>query len=93
MLVQLKLFIHGGSPRSASALAHLETFRRDHGADVVSLEVVDVSIHADQAEQFKVLATPTLVRLRPLPMVRILGDLSDPAILISVLTPPVRHLM
>ena len=93
MLVQLKLFKHGGSPRSATAMAHLEAFRQNQGEGVVSLEVVDVSVHADQAEQFKVLATPTLLRLRPLPMVRILGDLSNPAILTSVLPPPARHLM
>ncbi len=76
-----------------SAIAHLDLFRRSQGEDVVSLEVIDVSIHADQAEQYRVLATPTLLRLRPLPVVRILGDLSDPAILTSVLTPPARHLM
>ncbi len=42
-----------------------------------ALEVIDVFEHPEQAEAERILATPTLVRVRPPPLRRLVGDLSD----------------
>lgn len=85
-LMRLRLFVHGGSPRSAVALHNLTLFRRDQGEDLVDFEVVDVLTNTHLAEENKILATPTLVRLMPLPVVRIVGDLSDRSTLASLIS-------
>ncbi|MFA7556817.1 MAG: circadian clock KaiB family protein [Hydrogenophaga sp.] len=49
------------------------------------LEVVDVLREPERAEDDKVFATPMLVRSRPAPPVRILGDLSRPEQVLALL--------
>jgi circadian clock protein KaiB len=51
----------------------------------VDLEVIDVLTHADLAERDNVLVTPTIVKLWPLPLRRIVGRLNDSALLVSAL--------
>jgi circadian clock protein KaiB len=41
------------------------------------LEIVDVLEHPQRAEDEKILATPTLIKQLPLPLRRVIGDLSD----------------
>ena len=41
------------------------------------VEIIDVLEQPQLAEQQKILATPTLIRELPLPMRRVIGDLSD----------------
>lgn len=48
-------------------------------------ELVDVLRDPERAEEENVFATPMLVRSRPAPAVRILGDLSDPDKVIALL--------
>ncbi|PSN18044.1 circadian clock protein KaiB [filamentous cyanobacterium CCP5] len=43
-----------------------------------TLQLVDVAKHPDQAEQANITATPALVRAWPLPVRRLVGDLSSP---------------
>ncbi|MGE0081519.1 MAG: circadian clock KaiB family protein [Thiohalomonadaceae bacterium] len=49
------------------------------------IELVDVLRDPERAEQENVFATPMLVRSRPSPTVRILGDLGEPERLIALL--------
>jgi circadian clock protein KaiB len=74
---RLRLFISGRSSQSRRAVANLRQIceREMHGA--YSLEVIDVLEHPGLAADEKILATPTLVRLLPEPVRRIIGDLSD----------------
>jgi circadian clock protein KaiB len=46
-------------------------------AGTYSIEVVDILKDPQRAESEKILATPMLVRKKPPPVRRILGDLSD----------------
>lgn len=73
----LKLFICGASPRAETAVANLRHICDNDLKGDYSLEVIDVLEQPDLAEEAKVLATPTLIKLRPLPLRRIIGDLSD----------------
>jgi circadian clock protein KaiB len=49
------------------------------------LEVVDLRDRPEVAEQERILATPLLVRTEPLPVRRIVGDLSDPERIVATL--------
>ena len=72
----LTLFVTGQSVRSERAIANLRRICQRLG-DRCELTIVDVLERPDLAERDKVLATPTVVRTRPLPRRRIIGDLSD----------------
>jgi circadian clock protein KaiB len=73
----LTLFVCGASPRTDSAVANLRRLCEDELRGDCSLEVVDVLEKPDLAEAARVLATPTLIKLLPPPIRRIIGDLSD----------------
>jgi len=49
------------------------------------LDVIDVLQKPDQAQEYDILLTPTLIRTQPLPLVRLSGDLSDAAKLSEML--------
>ncbi len=72
----LRLFIAGTSPRSSrtvEAVRHL----RDAHLPAYDLEIVDLYQQPQLAEADRVVAAPTLVRVRPGPMRRVAGDLTD----------------
>jgi circadian clock protein KaiB len=73
----LRLFICGASPRADTAVANLRRMCDDDLRGDYSLEVIDVLEQPDLAEESRVLATPTLIKLLPPPLRRIIGDLSD----------------
>lgn len=72
----LTLFVTGESPRSQRAVANLRRLCEGLGPGC-ELTIVDVLERPQLAEDNKILATPTLIRRRPLPLRRIIGDLSD----------------
>jgi circadian clock protein KaiB len=73
---ELTLFVSGASDRSARAIADARELCDVHLAGRYQLSVVDV--HEDPAAVMShgVVAAPTLVRARPLPLRRFIGDLS-----------------
>lgn len=73
----VRLYIAGQSPRSLDAFANLKAICDEHLAGQYEIEIVDLVEHPELAITDNVLALPTLVRLRPLPPRRIIGDLSD----------------
>ena len=74
----LTLFVTGTTPSSTHARALLRSWLQGRPDAVgVRLEVIDVRERPDLAEAERVLATPTLIRHKPLPRRKIVGDLSD----------------
>jgi len=73
----LTLYVSGRSPRTDVAVANLQRLRAHCRRPHCEIVVVDVTEHPDLAEAAHILATPTLVRERPLPVRRVVGDLSD----------------
>jgi circadian clock protein KaiB len=73
----LTLFVSGASEISAVAIGNARSLCENYLAGRYRLQVVDV--HRDPAKMIgnNVLAAPTLLRERPLPMRRLVGDLSD----------------
>ena len=82
--VHLRLFVNGRSPKARNAMAALEDLRQrlPQSADI---EVVDIAVHPEIAEHERLIATPVLVRTAPLPLRRIVGDLSDHALVLDAL--------
>lgn len=74
---QFTLYIAGDSDLAARAQANFERLVRARLAGGCALAVVDVLKEPRVARQNRVVATPLLVRERPLPLVKILGDLSQ----------------
>lgn len=77
----LKLYITGTSPRSERAIANLVRLCEQKLANNYELSIIDVLEQPQLAEQEKILVTPTLIKEVPPPAQRIIGDLSDAAVL------------
>jgi circadian clock protein KaiB len=73
----LRLFVAGTNRRAEQALANLRRICEEELQGRYDIEVVDVLERPDLAEDEKVLATPTLIKKLPLPLRRVIGDLSD----------------
>jgi circadian clock protein KaiB len=75
----LRLYIAGRAPNSLRAIANAKAICSEHFASNHELEIIDVQWHARRALADGVIVTPTLLRLRPAPVQRLIGDLSDSA--------------
>jgi circadian clock protein KaiB len=74
---ELRLFVTGMSRRSARAIANLRAVCDEYLPGRYDLRVVDVYQQPELARDEQVVAAPTLVRRRPLPVRRIVGDMSN----------------
>jgi circadian clock protein KaiB len=73
----LKLYVAGDSAKTRVAIANLQRICEDELAGKYALEVIDVLEHPQEAEDERILATPTLIKRLPPPLRRVIGDLSD----------------
>lgn len=76
-VVVLRLYVAGGAPNSMQAIANLEAVCAEHLKDGHRLEVVDVIEDPRRAMADGVLVTPSLIKLSPSPVARVVGNLSD----------------
>jgi len=73
----LKLYVAGNTPESTRALRTLKQILESEFKGVYALKVIDVLKNPQLAEEDKILATPTLAKVLPPPVRKIIGDLSD----------------
>ncbi len=73
----LKLYITGGTERTTAAIANLRRICEQDLKGEYEILIIDVLERPDLAESERILATPVLIRQLPLPIRRIIGDLSD----------------
>ena len=73
----LRLYVTGRTPRSAQAIANLESIIESDLSEAYELQVIDVLERPQLAEDERIVATPTLIKELPPPLRRIIGDLSD----------------
>jgi circadian clock protein KaiB len=73
----LKLYVAGNTPNSVQALRTLKNILEEEFKGVYALKVIDVLKNPQLAEEDNILATPTLSKVLPLPVRKIIGDLSD----------------
>lgn len=80
-----QIFVAGHSPRSDRAIANLRRLCTEKLKGDYELEIIDVIQRPDLAEAEKILASPTLIKLLPLPRRRLVGDLSNVELVCEVL--------
>jgi circadian clock protein KaiB len=73
----LRLYIAGNTPKSVTALNNLKKYCEEHLKDQYKIEVIDLLTHPQLAAGDQILAIPTLVRKVPVPIRKIIGDLSN----------------
>jgi len=73
----LKLYVTGKTPRAEAAIRNLKEICSAAIGETYELIVIDVLEFPEKAEDDRILATPTLIKSLPLPIRRIIGDLSD----------------
>src|ERR1700729_3021418 len=74
---ELRLFITGTTPRSTRAIENMRRICEENLQGRYDLEVVDVYQNPEATRELQIVATPTLVKILPEPLRRIIGDLSD----------------
>ena len=73
----LKLYVSGATQRSQRAITNLNSICDEYLKDRFDLEVVDIYQAPLTAKEADILAAPTLVKELPLPVRRLIGDLSE----------------
>ena len=84
----LRLFVSGNSAATEQTLKGLHELLENSLRHPYTLKVIDIFKHPDQAEANQISATPTLLRVWPEPIRRIVGDLNDFEKVLRVLAAP-----
>ncbi|MDB5207038.1 MAG: KaiB domain protein [Flavisolibacter sp.] len=74
---ELRLYVAGNTPKSVAAINNLKKYCAEHLVDKYKLEVIDLLVKPQLAAGDQILAIPTLVRKVPVPIRKIIGDLSN----------------
>lgn len=81
----LRLYVGGRTAVTERTLQRLYQLLEEAIACPYTLKVIDIFKHPDLAEADKVSVTPTLVRIWPLPVRRIVGELEDVGAVLRIL--------
>jgi len=73
----LKLYVVGTTPQSVKAIENSKMICEEHLKGRYTLEVIDLYQHPVLASGEQIIAAPTLVKYLPLPLRRIIGDMSN----------------
>ena len=73
----LRLYVTGSTPRSTRAIENMRRICEDHLEGRYDLEVIDIYQNPTASIEQQIIAAPTLVKLLPSPLRRIIGDLSN----------------
>jgi len=83
--LRLRLYIAGNAPNSMRALTNVRAICEEHYAANHELEIVDVLEWPLRGLEDGVIVTPTLLRVHPQPIQRLIGNLSDlPQVLLTL---------
>ena len=86
---ELTLFVSGASDLAARAIANARRMCDVHCPGRYHLSVVDINEDPTSLLTYNLLATPTLVKSRPTPVRRVVGDLSQADKVLAILDLPV----
>lgn len=73
----LRLYITGTTPKSARAIENIKKICDEYLEGRFDLEVIDLYQKPDLAKEEQIIAAPTLIKKLPLPLQRIIGDMSN----------------
>ena len=74
---ELRLYVAGQTVRAVAALANLRKICEEHVKAKYRIEIIDLLRNPQLARGGQILAVPTLVRKLPVPVRKIIGDLSN----------------
>jgi circadian clock protein KaiB len=77
IVYSLRLYITGQTPRSATSIRNLREVCDEYLEGRFELEVIDLYRRPELAREAQVVAAPTLVKRLPLPLRKLVGDLSN----------------
>ncbi len=75
----LSLYIAGLTPRSTLAIANIKAICETHLQGRYGLEVIDICQQPALAKEEEIVAVPMLIKRAPLPLCRLVGDMSNEA--------------
>ncbi len=75
--LKLRLYVAGQTPKSILALTNIKKICDSHLHHNYELEVVDLLLDPKRSEEDHIVAIPTLVRKHPIPIKKVVGDLSN----------------
>ena len=73
----LKLYVAGQTAKALAAFTNLKTICEEQLKGRYEIEVIDLLENPKLAREDQIVALPTLVRMLPPPLRKIIGDLSD----------------
>jgi circadian clock protein KaiB len=73
----LRLYVSGSTSKSALAIENIKRILEEHLKNRHDLEVIDIYQQPSLARDDQIVAVPTLIKRSPLPLRRLIGDLSD----------------
>ena len=73
----LRLYVAGQTPKALTAFTNLKKICEDQLKGKYSIEVIDLLVNPQLGAEDQILALPTLVRKLPVPVRKIIGDLSN----------------
>ena len=75
--LRLRLYIAGNAPNSLLAITNLKAICDEHFATGCVVETIDLLVNPALALADSIIVTPTLVKVYPLPVKKVIGTLSD----------------
>lgn len=73
----LRLYVAGQTPKCQTAFMNLQKICNEQLKGKFQIEVIDLLKNPQLSREHQILAIPTLVRKLPVPIKKIIGDLSD----------------
>jgi circadian clock protein KaiB len=73
----LRLYVAGQTPKAITAFTNLKKICEEQLDGKYSIEVIDLLKNPHLANEYQIVALPTLIRKLPVPVRKIIGDLSD----------------
>ncbi|MET0543028.1 MAG: circadian clock KaiB family protein [Variovorax sp.] len=84
-IFRFRLYIAGATPNSAQALTNLKALCRRHLPGRHEIDIVDIFEDPRRALSDRIMLTPTLVKLSPLPEQRFVGTLGQGRLVVEAL--------
>jgi circadian clock protein KaiB len=81
----LKLYITGMTTNSKIAVENIKNICEQHIKGRYELEIIDIYQQPSLAESEQIIAIPTLIKLFPLPLRKLIGNMSDQKKVLRVL--------
>ncbi len=73
----LRLYVAGQTPKAITAFTNLKKICDEQLQGKYTIEIIDLLINPQLGNEDQILALPTLVRKLPVPVRKIIGDLSN----------------